>query len=411
MQLQYDIVILGGGPAGVAAAVSARKFGAKVLLVERDGALGGMATNGLLNNYCGDADSRYFRHIKEQTEPLYLPAENNRKQYSPEWLKLVLLDDIEKAGAELLLHATLCGVQCGNGTISAVTVATKSGLIDVAGKTFIDCTGDGDLAALCGVPFDIGRDEDGLMQPLSTEFMLGGVDDEHAEFVSTPEIREKLARARKEGRMHDEVVAYIVLRGKDRGTAFVNMTNITHRDGSNVFDLTRAEIETRKQIPAIIRFLREEVRGFANCYLASTAAYVGVRESRRFRGLSQITGEDVRIGRVFEDRITNGVTYGFGVHDPTASKGNGGSRPPYEGLYYTIPYSATVPVGMNNLLLAGRCISGTHIALSSYRVIPICLAMGEGVGTCAAFALQKGLDACKLTLSDLAEVQNSIRSA
>ncbi len=403
IHLDYDIVVCGAGPAGVAAAIAARTDGAKVLLIERDGVPGGMATSGLLNNWCGDADSKYFRRILQATQPV---CEGSRRQYSPEALKLFLIEDIEASGAELLLHALVSGAAVEDGTLKSVRLSTKSGDIEVSAKVFVDATGDGDVAAYCGVPARKGRDEDGLMQPMTVEYEIGGVAPD-AVFAKTPETAAKLKEYADDGRVPFPVSSFIVLRGIEPGTAFVNMTNVIHADGTDVFAWSKAEIEARKQIPKITQFLRECVPGFENCFTLTSAAYAGVRESRRVQGLYTITEEDVRTGRVFDDRITNGVTYVFGVHDPTGGVKKS-PTPKYERKYYTIPYGSVVPVGMKNLLLGGRCISGTHLAHSSYRVMPICFAIGEGVGHCAAVAVRYGTSPCTLTPEQIREVQSRL---
>ncbi len=407
-ELNYDIAVIGAGPAGIGAAVAARRFGASVLLVERDGTVGGMGTSGLLNIWCGNANSFLLDRVQAVTTKTI----RGRNLYWPESLKLAYLDELEKAGVDLLLHSLMTGVDNGKGgRISAVRLNGKSGELTVRAGTFIDATDDGDLAALCGVPFEKGRESDGLMQPMTLEFMLGGVDDERAIYggaTGSPVIRKKLDEYLADGRVSRPVGMIILIEGVEKSTVFCNMTNVIEVDGTDVFDLTRAEIAARRQIPQIVNFLRENVPGYENCFAAASGAYVGARETRRFHGLYTLTEDDILARRQFDDAIVYNASYLFGVHNPkgTLEKQN---QPEYHGEAYTIPCRCFVPVGMNNLMLAGRCISGTHMAHSSYRVMPICMAMGEGVGTCAAVAQRDGTDVCRLSDGQLAEVQSFLK--
>lgn len=408
MVLHYDICVLGAGPAGVAAAIAARRLGASVLLADRSGVPGGMATNGGLNIWCGDAISSVFSYIVEKTTKL---SRSNRPIYAPEVLKITLLDMLETAGVTLLLHAYATGAEADGGQLRRVQLHTKSGLITVEAAVFLDCTGDGDIAALCGVPFDMGR-EDGKTQPVTVEFAVGGVDETRAVYgadARTPEIMAAFRQYLAEGRIHFPVSALILIDSVESGMARVNMTNVIDCDGTDVFQLTKAEIEARKQIPQIVDFLRSHVPGYENCYTAFSAAWVGVRESRRIRGQYCLCPEDIQQGRVFDDWIVEGASYCFGAHDPAGNGASCKQSPKNTGLSYTIPYRCFTPVGMKNLLMAGRCISGDHHALSSYRVMPICFAMGEGAGSCAAVAVQSGTPATALTQAQIRQVQTLLR--
>ena len=411
MQLSYDICILGAGPAGVAAAIAARRFGASVLLVDRAGVPGGMATHGGLNIWCGDAPSSVFSRILEETTQI---TSTNRRIFAPEVLKATLIDMLETAGAELLLHAWATGVETENGRMTAALLQTKSGTVRVEATTFLDCTGDGDIAALCGVPFAMGREGDGKTQPMTVEFAVGGVDTDRAVFgaeARTPRIMEAFRRYLEEGKISFPVSALILIESVEPHTARVNMTNVIDCDGTNVFHLTRAEIAARKQIPQIVAFLRQNVPGYENCCAIHSATWVGVRESRRITGRYCLCPEDIQQGRVFEDWIVEGANYCFNAHDPAGQGASSKGSPKNTGASYTIPYRCFTPVGMENLLVAGRCISGDHHAMSSYRVMPICFAMGEGAGTCAAVALRDSTPATALTRAQITRVQTLLRES
>ena len=407
--LEYDICVLGAGPAGCAAAISARRNGAKVLLVDKAGVPGGMSTVGMLNIWCGDAYGSVFEYILEKTTKT---VPSGRRIFSPEELKTTLINMLTDAGVELLLHSFVCGVKSENGRISEVSVQTKSGEIKISATTFIDCTGDGDVAALCGVPFDKGREDNGLMQPVTVEFMVGGVDESRALYanVGTPELKAKMQEYLADGRVSFPVGLLILIEALEPHTAYVNMTNVIGVDPTNVFDMTRAELEARRQIPQIVRFLKENVPGYENCCALTSSAYAGVRESRRIRGTHTITVDEIKEAIRFEDWIVDGAMYHFGVHSTAGTVKRPEDQPKSENKRYTIPYGCFTPEGMKNLLVAGRCISGDHYACSSYRVMPICFAMGEGVGTCAAYAFANGIDAAGLTTEQIKEVQALIKA-
>ncbi len=407
--LNYDICVLGAGPAGCAAAIAARRNGAKVLLVDKTGVPGGMSTVGMLNIWCGDAYGSVFEYILEKTTKT---VPSGRRIFSPEEVKITLINMLTDAGVELLLHSFVCGVKQADGRISEVSLQTKSGEITVSATTFIDCTGDGDVAALCGVPFDKGREDNGLMQPVTVEFMVGGVDESRALFanVGTPELKAKMQEYLADGRVSFPVGLLILIEALEPHTAYVNMTNVIGVDPTNVFDLTRAELEARRQIPQIVRFLKENVPGYESCCALTSSAYAGVRESRRIRGRHTITVEEIKEAIRFEDWIVDGAMYHFGVHSTAGTVKRPDDQPKSENKRYTIPYGCFTPEGMKNLLVAGRCISGDHYACSSYRVMPICFAMGEGVGTCAAYAFASGVDATSLTLEQIKEVQTLIKT-
>ena len=407
MELNYDICVLGAGPAGVAASIAARRMGARVLLVDKDGVPGGMSTVGMLNIWCGDAYSSVFERILQATTK---QVPSGRRIYSPEELKLELINMLTDAGVELLLHSFVTEVNAENGIVRRVILHGKSGRIAVNADVFIDCTGDGDVAALSGVPYSKGR-EDGLMQPMTVQFTVTGVDEERALYanVQTPELRQKMQEYLADGRVSFPVGLIILIEAIEPHTAFVNMTNVINVDGTNVFDQTRAELEARRQIPQIVRFLRENVPGYENCRAIASAAYAGARETRRINGEYTLTAEDIRAGIRFEDWIVDGATYEFGIHNPNGKVETAAGRPDDTNKRYTIPYRCFTPKGMKNLMVAGRCISGDHYAHSSYRVMPICFAMGEGVGTCAAIAFRDRTPVTALTKDQLTEAQSLIQ--
>lgn len=394
MTLDYDIAVIGGGPSGIAAAVSARRFGARVLIVERDGVLGGMSTAGLLNIWCGNADSEFFTRLGEVTSL----TEKKQRVFSPEKLKNVYIDELERVGADVLLHSIPCGATVDNGRVESVTLLCGAERTELKASVFIDSTGNGDLAAMAGARYAKGRPEDGLMQPLSVEFMLCGVDETRAVYPtigSSPELEKKIREYVADGRINEPAGHIILIKGVEPSTVFANMTHVIKADGTSAADMTRAELEARRQIPQLARFIRECVPGYENSFVAASAQYAGVRETRHFEGEYTLTEEDILASRVFNDRIVRNAQYGFGIHTITRGMNTDGTSESkylkYHGEKYTIPYRCFLPRSLDNLLLNGRCISGTHTAHGSFRIMPICFAMGEGVGCAAALATRDGL--------------------
>ncbi len=410
MKLTADICVVGGGPSGCAAAVAARRYGAKVLLIEKDGTLGGMAGAGMLSNLCGDAESGAYRRFLKALAPRSFPP---RKVFSPEKAKEVFTSEVLASGADVLLHAALFGAEVRNGRVAEARFAVKGGVLEAEAGIFIDSTGDGELAALAGVPFDLGRPSDGLCQPMTLEFLIGGVDPERAKFLEVGRSAETKAALKKwleAGRMPRPVDRILVTQGPEKTCAYVNSTNVIARDPTDPFVLTRAEFEARAQIASLIAFLREEAPGYENAVLLSSAPFIGVRESRRFHGKAVLTEEDLAAGRVFPDRVTAGVTFSFDIHDPEG-RAAAQEKPRYTGAYYTVPYGSLVPEGVKGLLLNGRCISATHAALSSYRVIPIAAAIGEGAGFCAAVAMKNQSEVTSLSPAEIGEVQTLLKES
>jgi hypothetical protein len=389
MKKQYDVIVAGGGPSGTAAAVYAAKNGAKTLLVEREGAVGGMSTAGDINCWCGTASSGFF----DTLFPLTSKKIDTRVVFDPELLKSVYLDMLLDAGVELLLHAVVTGAEKSGAGIKGLTAAGTGGTVTLEAGIFIDSTGDGDLAFLADLPFDVGREQDGLIQPGSLMFMLGNIDEDRAVypgFGTHPEYQSLMKQAVEEGKIPGPAGHIICIKGYQKGTAGINMTNVTGVNGTDLESLTRAEILARRQIPGIVEFLCKNLPGYENCYVISTGTRIGIRESRRFRGDFCLTQEHIQANTVFDDWVVSGADYGFGNHNLTGSGRDKSSDTPYNHKGYTIPYGCFLPTGIENLYLNGRNISGTHMAHSSYRVMPICMAMGQSVGTAAALAIKAG---------------------
>ncbi len=399
----YDVAIVGGGPSGIAAAYAAARLGSRVLLIEREGCLGGMSTVGGLNIWCGESGSGFFRRLGEQVNRY----PRGRAVYDPESLKSIYLEELLAVGCEILLYTTLVGVDMDGTKIAGLRLYSKGEQFTVTAGVYIDSTGDGDLAYMAGVPYDKGRESDGLMQPLSVLFYLDGVDDSRAvypTFGTHPDLEEKMQSYVKTGRIAEPAGHVILVEGARPGTACANMTNVIKVDGTDPVALTAADIHARRQIPAIVSFLQECVPGYENCRLDYSATIIGSREGRRFHGDYTYRAQDILDQTIFEDWVVSNARFPFDNHCMTGS-GYDKDNWKYHGENYTIPARCFYPIGVSNLLLNGRNISGDQMAHSSYRVMSICFAMGEGVGTIAHHATSRG-GVCREV--DISKVQHDL---
>ncbi len=402
---QVDVLVVGSGPAGVSAAVCAAREGVSVMLLEQTGNVGGIATEGLMSHWTGNTEGGFYDEILERSADAGRDDAQMRKVINPERLKTVLLEMLEEAGVKLLLYTFACATVMEGNKIKGVIVENKTGRGAVLGKVVVDASGDGDIAARAGAPYYIGRETDGKMQPATIMFKVAGVDVERGVFPGGFE--EHLAipagDIQKLGEEHLPSPAGHVLlyRSTLPGIVTCNMTNCTDIDGTKAEDLTRATVVCRKQMESIVHFLREYVPGFENCYLISSASLVGIRETRHFKGEAVITREDILEARVFDDWVVAKAHFNFDVHNMT---GNGLDETGVQKNFqqkkgYTIPYGCFVPLEVDNLYLAGRNISGTHMAHSNFRVMPICANMGQAVGVAAAICVKEGTTPRELSVT------------
>lgn len=394
----YDIIVAGGGLTGVAAAIAAKRMGIQnVLLIERYGFLGGMATAGLVNPFMS-----YFKSKKPYTEENQLifgifqeildELDNlgglkNKSTFDAEIMKLVLSRMVQKAGVDILLHTFITNVNMnGKNIIESLQVANKSGLYDIKGHIFIDCTGDADVAYRAGVPCKKGRDEDGFAQPMTICFRVANVD--KTKMPSRKEIDRLYKEAVVRGEVHNPREDVLFFDTLQPDVIHFNTTRIVMKDATDAEQLTQAELEAREQCWEMFYFLKKHVPGFENSYFQVTASQIGIRESRRIVGKYVLTEDDILRGCKFDDSICY-CAYNIDIHNPSGS----GTilKALAEGDYYGIPYRCLLPQNVDNLLVAGRPISSTHEAHSSLRVMPTCTAMGQAAGTAAAMAIKYGV--------------------
>ncbi len=389
-----QVLVVGGGPAGVCAAVAAAEEGADTLLVERYGFLGGMATAGMVNPFMrymsGDVqvNAGLFQRILGMLDQRggRSGEDSSRRQFDPEILKLVLDELAQTAGVRLLLHAFLVDAVAQDGLIQRAVVAGKSGLQAIEADVFVDASGDADLAARVGADFEMGRREDGLCQPMTLYFRMAGVDEDR--LPSYEEIRELYLEEKTAGRIHnprDDV--HRIIRTNHRGEVTFNTTRILGHDATDAVSMTEVELKARRQVEQLVRFLKERVTGFEDAYLVSIASQTGVRESRRILGDYVLTGDDFAHAAKFDDAVARGC-FSIDIHNP-AGHGIYGQRMP-EGDWYEIPYRCLTPCRLDNLLVAGRPISCDHLMHGSLRVMPIAMSTGEAAGVAAALCVQQG---------------------
>ncbi len=422
----FDVVVLGGGPAGIAAATAAARGASRTLLIESYGFLGGMGTAAGVTNFCGlhanvfgtieqvvhgiaDDVLARMRALGGLNEPHRVFGDRIAAQaYDNAAFKVAADELVLESGAQIMFHALAVGVVMDNARqIKAVLIETKSGRQAVLGRIYIDCSGDGDLAFHAGAAFEKGADGLGMMYP-STMFRVGGVDPVRA--AGTPQrIGALMELAQAKGRRFARK-GPIVRPQKNPSEWRVNVTQLSNDDGSpvdgtNARQLSAAEIQGRRQIVDFFGFLRSDVSGFEQAYLLEIAPQVGVRETRRVLGDYQLTEDDVLQCASFDDSI--GVN-GWMVEEHVA--GNVLLKwqdiPNCRG-YNQLPWRMLLTRDMDNLMVAGRCASMTHGGQSAARVSGGCFVMGQAAGTAAAMAVDADLAPRAL---DVAALQARLRA-
>jgi glycine/D-amino acid oxidase-like deaminating enzyme len=400
MSDRYDVVVVGSGSAGSSAAISAGRLGARTLLVDRLGFMGGTSTAVLDTFYAfytpGDAPRRVvgglgWEVVERLTETGMAFERPNTYgagtgvTYDQEVLKLVWEGMAGEAGVELLLHTWATGTRLADGRIEAVRLWNKGGERWVEADVVIDASGDADVCALAGVPYDNAQML-GRVQSLSTLFKMANVDVEQAVSVPKAALWERMREAVASGDYMLPRVEGSWHRTPHPGVVLIHMTRIPNVDATDPVQLTTAEREGRRQVAEYARFLRDRVPGFESAVVVATSPAIGVRESRRVHGDYRLTREDVLEGRRFDDEI---ALCGAPIEDHHAG-GDTEWRYVAEGRVYGIPYRSLLPTGIEGLLVAGRCFSATHDAHASARSMATCMAMGQAAGTAAAMAAAAG---------------------
>jgi glycine/D-amino acid oxidase-like deaminating enzyme len=402
---EYDVVVLGGGPAGIAAAVAAARAGRKTLLVERYGFLGGMGTAAGVTNFCGlhanvHGEIRQVVHgvaddlleriarLGGLNTPHALFGKTVAQAYDTAAYKIAADDLMLSAGVEVLFHALAAGVVMDNERrVQALLLETKSGRCAVLARAFIDASGDGDLAAWAGAPYALGDGHGNMLYP-STMFRVNGVDPQRAG-KAWELIPKLMAQAEAEGRYRFPRKGAIVRPQKSGIEWRVNLTQLANAQGNamngvDATELSDAEVLGRRQIASVAGFLRE-VPGFEQSYISDIAPQVGIRETRRVHGLYELTESDVLDCASFDDTIgVNGWPLELHLKGDVEFRW---PKIPESRGFNQLPYRMTVPQGLDNVWIAGRCASMSHEAQSAARVTGACFVMGQAVGLAAHLAL------------------------
>jgi hypothetical protein len=402
MKQSYDVAVLGGGRGGTAAAVAAAKRGASVLLVERYGFLGGMATAGLvlpyMHYYSGDRvlTTAVFNELIDRLDKAGALAKN-RHTFDDEVMKIVLDRMMADHGIDVLLHTLFTRADSVEGLIKDVHLEGKAGRSSVTAKVFVDSTGDGDLATAAGAEVEIGRSQDGGCQPMTLNFRLGGVKDTPAEDPDAWKLGKELTRVYLEAKARGEISNpredVLMFTTMVPGVVHFNTTRVVGKSGVDSITLTEAEIEARKQVMEMLSLLRKHSPRFKDAFLLKMGCQIGIRETRRVMGSYVLTQDDVLKARKFEDGIARS-NYPVDIHNP-AGTGTVIKHVP-RGDWYEVPYRCLVPNRTRNLLVGSRCISSTHEAHSSLRVMPVVACIGEAAGASAAHCAKDGIEPAKV---------------
>ena len=407
--INTDVLVIGSGPAGFSAAYTAAKNGANVIIVEQCGDVGGISTAGLMSHWTGNCGNPLYHEILRRSAEMNEGEFHNKITITidPEKLKTLYLEMLYEAGVKIMLYTFACEAITDGDIIKGVSVVNKSGFTDIYADVVIDASGDGDIAYKSGAEYFKGRETDGMMQPVTIMFKVGGVDYEKAVFPGSFETLVETENGELQALAREKLPApaghVLLYKTTLPGVVTCNMTNCIGIDGTNTEDLTKATIICRKQMSEIVKFLRKFVPGYEKCFIISSASLLGVRETRHFKGEYTLTEDDILQARVFEDYVVKDAQFNFDVHNITGAglDKTGVQHKFTQKSGYTIPYRCLLPVKIENLLLCGRNISGTHIAHSNFRAMPICAGIGEAAGAAAALAVKNGISVRKVTAAEI----------
>ncbi len=412
-----ELCVVGGGFAGVAAAIEAADNGIDVLLVEKYNCLGGAAANCLVMPFM-----KFWTKMPETnkridlTGDLFIEIIHEVKrlngiddldvvdlEFDEEIFKLVLNRLCIKRGVRLLFNTVVTDVKTENGNIVSISALGKSNKMEITAEKFIDATGDGELSALADCEFILGRETDHLCQPMTLCFRMSGVDKEKFR-KNRSKINPLYSEFKEKGLIKNPRENVLIFQNANEGVLHFNTTRVVKLNPTDPFDVTKAEIEAREQVFEILDFLKKNIEGFENARIQSTALQIGIRESRKIVGDYILTVDDLKSLARFEDGIAV-ANYDIDIHNP---EGAGTSIFSFKtGEWYQIPYRCITPKGFDNLLVAGRCISTTHEAQASYRIMPFCAELGQAAGAAASLAIR---NKCGTRDIDIHELQTILRS-
>jgi hypothetical protein len=412
-----DVLVVGGGPAGIGAALAAARNGMNTLVIEQFNCFGGVAGaggHGHISTWGETGTGRRIvggvayelgcRIVKQGFGHL----NSHGVWFEVEGLKLILEQMFEEAGVKFLYHTFFCDTIVEDGVATGAIIQNKTGRQIVKAKRIIDCTGDGDVAFKAGCKYEVGRKSDSKCQPVTLMFTIGGVEwDKVQKWRTDYPMTNVWEEAQRNGDMRpfQKTIMGFWWTPTRPDQVGVNFTHIIYIDSTKAEDLTAATVEGRKQAWECIPVFRKYVQGMENCYMVSTPNTVGIRESRRIMGDYILTEDDIKAQREFDDNICYGSFFvdihcidGVGMDETVW-------RPP-KGFKYHIPYRTLLPLGIDNLMTAGRCVSCTHIALGSIRVMVPCIGMGEAAGTASAMSVRQNVAPRKI---DIGKLQAQLR--
>jgi len=432
VRADVDVLVVGGGPAGIIAAMAAAEGGLKVALVESRSFVGGNLTIGLpVLGFLSQKGKPIIAGLPQKlidrlwakgaaSEHRPCPLHVSLTLVEPEAVKSVAVEMLLERGVDLMLYSLFAGVVMDGDRLRGIIIESKVGREAILARVIIDCTGDGDVAFRAGVPCEKG-DERGGMQPPTLMFCLDGVDTGklrhnlshdpkiyRADFIPAEYfgqnhqfivvgLRELIQKAQKAG-LSIPTERTILITGLRAGEVWVNMTRVQGVDGTDPRSLSAGETEARRQVTDIQRYLVEYVPGFEKAHLTKAAPFLGIRETRRIVGQYVLNRDDILTCRRFEDAIAV-ASYPIDLHRPNDT----GCTLEWCGDCYDIPYRCLLPQKIDNLLVAGRCISTTHEALAAIRVMSTCMATGEAAGRAAVIAVAGGVSPSRIIVGQLRE--------
>jgi hypothetical protein len=412
---EADVLVIGGGPGGLGASVMAARAGAKVILVERYGVLGGMSAQGevspFMPNHLSRKNEEGIDKLYTLDRPVYTEWVSKMNTYYPPELRKVCEENVEavaarvskeisslaiedlclEAGVQVIYHHTLADVRMDDdGHITEAIFLSKSGFVAIRAKAFVDSTGDGDLSVLAGAPSEFGG-ESGYCQPMTSCFKIKDIDIDRV--PPKEELQKRYLEAKEKGEIKCPRENLLIFDSLDKDVRHFNTTRVVMKSAVNGMELSEAELEGHRQIKEIFKWFQRTIPGYENASLQSFASHIGVRESRRILGLNYITREDFMKAAKFDDAIAR-CNYMIDIHNPL---GTGTEIIRMDRTdFYEIPFGCIVPRNVKNLTVGSRCISVDHALHSSCRVMPPVVSIGQAAGVAAAMSVQAGVDVCTL---------------
>lgn len=421
----FNVIVIGGGSAGICASMAAAGSGASTLLIEKGGYLGGIGTSGAMVEFgpirkqgkriLGGIPYEIMKEMRKFGGAELRTEEHEDLLFTPESFASVSMEMCLNAGVEMLLHTRFIDCVVSEGKIEYIIVDNKEGTFAYAADIFIDCSGDGDVFFKAGLDYQTGRESDNKTQPMTLVFFVENVD--YARF------RQEVCRCA--GGDNDAYFLEKVRTGKRKGTfkipierpgsvgpvpkigrpydlscceVFINGTNIMNHNGVDAKELTEAEIVCRRQVYDLYGFFKAEIPGFENCYISHVADSIGVRETRKLKGKHILSMDDLMSYKYFDDTIA----IGFNMIDIHQVEGEGFDLYHMEdGKFYSIPYNSLISDKISNLITAGRCISATHEAIGAIRVMVNTMPVGEAAGTAAGIAVKHGYRVQEVDIDEL----------